>query len=78
MKGYILQKLRQREGLEPNDTSMDDKFKGMRPYDVLDEVLHWEGFFGYTGQIISWIKDSGYEVKEKVEDFGCIRGVKND
>ena len=66
MKDYILQKLRQRQGLDPSDKSMDGNFKLLSPHDVFDEVLQWEGFFGYTDQIISWLEHSGYEVIEKV------------
>lgn len=54
---YILKKLRQREGLEPNDTSMDDMLNGLSPEIVFKEVCDWEGMIGYSSSILGWIED---------------------
>jgi hypothetical protein len=54
---YILAKLRQRQGLDENDTSEDDSFISMDPDQVFDEVCNWEGLIGYGETIREWISD---------------------
>jgi len=54
---YILKKLRQREGLEEDDKSQDDKLNRMTANIVFAECLQWEGFFGYAHIFKDWIKD---------------------
>lgn len=54
---YIMQKLRQRRGLEPDDTSMDDVLKALPNEKVFDEVLTWEGLIHYGETILGWISD---------------------
>jgi len=54
---YILRTLRQREGLEETDTSMDDKFNNYSPNKVFKEILEWEGIIGWDNIIKSWIRD---------------------
>lgn len=53
----IMKDLRQREGLEPNDTSMDEELQQMSPNEAFDEVLMWNGLIGYARTIKSWIED---------------------
>ncbi len=54
---YILQKLRQRQDLDEDDTSMDETFQDMQPDQVFKECLEWEGICGYTSTILGWIAD---------------------
>lgn len=55
---YILRYLRQRKGLEEDDTHLDDKFQSMSPDHVFSEVLEWEGLLGgWDRQIKGWIHD---------------------
>jgi hypothetical protein len=54
---YILRKLRQREGLEEEDTSMDTELKNMSPSVAFNEVCTWEGLCGYGDTIEGWIAD---------------------
>lgn len=55
---YILRILRQRSGLEENDTKFDDRFQSMLPKQVFAEVLKWKGLLGGWEYCIGrWIKD---------------------
>ena len=54
---YIMEKVRQRLGLEPYDTSRDSEINNMSHGTVLDHVLEWEGIIGYGYTIPGWIKD---------------------
>lgn len=55
---YILRCLRQRWGMNPDDTSRDEMFQSMEPKRVFGEVVHWNGLLGgYDRAIIEWIKD---------------------
>lgn len=54
---YILEMLRQRQGLEYDDASMDDKFNSWHPKVVFNEVCNWEGMIGYGDTIIGWVED---------------------
>lgn len=52
---YTMQNMRQRFGLEENDTSADKEIFTMSGYEFLNELLHWEGFIGYTDMILDAI-----------------------
>lgn len=55
---YILRCLRQRLGMEPDDTSRDEVFRKWGPRRVFEEVLVWNGLIGgWSGQILGWIED---------------------
>ena len=54
---YIMKKLRQRLGLEENDTSMDMEINMYTPNEAFEEVLLWEGFVGWSGCFKMWIED---------------------
>lgn len=55
---YILRCLRQRLGMEADDTSRDEVFQKWGPRRVLEEVLSWNGLIGgWSGEVLSWIKD---------------------
>ena len=53
----IMEALRQRLGLEENDTSKDALIMEMEPKDVLDMYLCWEGIIGWTDTIIEIIEE---------------------
>ena len=52
----IMEDLRQRRGLEEDDTSEDQEILEMSGYDFLDEWLQWNGIVNYTDDIINVIK----------------------
>lgn len=54
---YIMEKVRQRLGVESYDTSRDEEINGMSKDNVFSAVLEWEGIIGYAWTIKDWIKD---------------------
>lgn len=54
---YIMEKVRQRLGLESWDTSQDEDINSMTHMSVFDHCLNWEGMIGYTLQIMDWVQD---------------------
>ncbi len=66
MKLYILKILRQREGLEEDDTSKDDLFNKRDSIDNLREMVAWEiGSPGYANMVLTWAEDLGMDIKGK-------------
>lgn len=64
---YIMKILRQRRGLDENDTRLDEEFSLMIPPDVFEEVLEWDGLIGYFYTIKTWIEDIyGFDIDEMV------------
>ena len=63
----IMEILRQRVGLDEDDTSRDDELQTLTPVEALDECLSWEGIDGYTSWILNVIRDT-FKVK-LVKDF---------
>lgn len=53
---HIMKVLRQRLGLEADDTSRDNEINTYSPNEALEEVLTWEGICGYGSIIIWWIE----------------------
>lgn len=53
----IMTRLRQRRGLDPKDTSMDDELMNMSPEEMFEELLVWEGIFGYSQRILDWMNE---------------------
>jgi hypothetical protein len=54
----IMQNLRQREGLDKYDTSMDTELNKIEPDKAFNEVLQWNGLLGSWDYTIKcWIKD---------------------
>lgn len=53
----IMRDLRQRKGLEPNDTTCDDEINTLTPNEAFEEVLEWDGLIDYAYTIKQWIKD---------------------
>ena len=59
---YIMKRLRQNLGLEPDDTSGDKEIDIMSPGEVVDRVLEWEGIIGYSSLITDLIfGDYGFD-----------------
>lgn len=54
---YIMQKLRQRRGLEEDDTREDSDINTLSPGEAFDEVCNWEGLINYGSTIKGWIND---------------------
>ena len=63
----IMEILRQRVGLDEDDTSRDGELQTLTPVEALEECLSWEGIEGYTGWILDVIRDT-FKVKLK-NDF---------
>ena len=63
----IMEILRQRVGLDEDDTSRDAELQTLTPVEALEECLSWEGIEGYTGWILDVIRDT-FKVKLK-NDF---------
>ena len=54
----IIRYLRQRKGLDADDTSHDEQLQAMSPSLVFAETLEWNGLLGgWDYQIKGWIKD---------------------
>lgn len=53
---HIMEIMRQRRGLDEDDTSEDKEILEMSGLDFLDEWLCWEGILGYTYHILEIIK----------------------
>lgn len=53
----IMEALRQRKYLEPDDSSRDEEISLMSPNEVFEEVLEWNGICNYAHTIKRWIKD---------------------
>lgn len=65
----ILKYLRKRARLDENDTSLDEHFNKMRKDAVFEEVLRWQGIYGWGGQIRGWIQDIyGVELNKEEEN----------
>ena len=67
---HIVKCIRQRLGLEEDDTSRDEEISLMTPPEVFEEVLEWDGLIGYFCTIKNWIEDIyGFDIDEMV-DYG--------
>lgn len=53
---HILETLRERCGLEEDDTSRDEEFQTWSPEEVFEEVLNYEGLIGYGQWILGRIE----------------------
>lgn len=54
---YIMEKVRQRLGLEIHDTSRDDEINSMSHDVVFSHCLAWEGIIGFDYMITDLVKD---------------------
>jgi hypothetical protein len=58
-------KMRQRLGLEPEDTSRDDYIDKMTPHERLRLICGWElGYGEWADSFIGWAKDAGFKISE--------------
>lgn len=65
----ILDVLRQRRGLEDDDTSEDADLRAMSPRRAFEECCGWHiGDPSWAGQILRWLKAAGYAVTENAKD----------
>ena len=66
---YIIRYLRQRKGLDADDTRLDKLFQSMSPSHVFSRVLERNGLSGgWDYQIKGWIKDIyGIDIDEIAE-----------
>lgn len=53
----IMRYLRQRKGLEPDDTTCDNEINTLTSNEAFEEVLEWEGICNYAYTIKRWIED---------------------
>lgn len=61
----IMDVLRMRRGLEPDDTSQDDIIQKMTAREAFEECCGWHiGPGNWAGSILNWLKASGYTVTE--------------
>jgi len=60
----IIGDVRQNLGLEPTDSSEDERIMKMSHDEILDRVLNWNGIIGYGGDIRRWVENI-YDVKLK-------------
>lgn len=51
----IMRMVRESLGLEPDDTSRDEKIEAMSKQSIFNRVCNWEGFIGAGDTIIKWI-----------------------
>ncbi len=54
---YIMEKVRQHLGLEPNDTSKDEVINRLSHDAIFGHCLEWEGIIGYEVAIKDWIRE---------------------
>lgn len=60
-----LEILRQRAGLEKNDTSLDDELKAMPPIDKFKDLVAWNfGHPDWANEILYWAECAGFKVTE--------------
>lgn len=61
---YIMQNLRMRLDLEPDDTSEDEKIMRMSKKKTVEEYFAWNGIIGYGSSMIDVVGDVfGVELK---------------
>lgn len=67
----IIQLLRKRRGLKPDDTSEDVDIAKYSPRKALDECCAWHiGPGDWSGSFLEWAKGAGYSISQKSEESG--------
>ena len=56
MNDSIMGDLRERKGLERNDSSMDNEILRMSKTEMFAEVCNWNGLINFDGIIKNWIE----------------------
>ena len=64
---YLMIMLRQRKGLDFNDTTNDKEFLTYSPMEIFSEWCEWNGIIGYAYQIVGVLEDLGI-TKKKGDD----------
>lgn len=65
----IMDVLRQRRGLDPDDTSQDKLIQKMSARRAFDECCRWHiGPGDWASSILRWLRAAGYTVTEKDDD----------
>lgn len=60
-----IEDMRQRLGVEPNDTSQDVRIEAMTPFQRLKLLCGWYlGDPAWASHILEWAKDSGFSVDD--------------
>lgn len=54
---YVVEAIRGRLGLDPDDNCRDDEISKMSRFEIFDHVVQWEGIIGYTRAIMTWAED---------------------
>jgi hypothetical protein len=63
---YYIGDMRQRLGVDKDDTSQDEKIERMRPIERLQLVCGWNlGDPSWATQFIAWAEDSGFKIVVK-------------
>jgi hypothetical protein len=71
----IMRRLRQREDLEPDDTSKDEQLNRLSPSEAFAGVCNWEGLINYDFVIKGWIEDIyGFNIDEIKMNYFQHRG----
>ena len=63
----IMKRVRQRLGLDENDTSRDAEIESMSGYEILDHYLKWEGIIGYTDEILDVVIEAFPDASDKID-----------
>ena len=62
----VMERVRQRLGLEEDDKSRDKDIEAMSPFKLLDHCLCWEGIIGFTHLFKDLVREIyGVELKEE-------------
>jgi len=64
----IMRNIRERNGLDPYDTSMDDEIMSQSKETIFSEYLEWIGIIGYSHSILSVIEEL-YGVKLREDGY---------
>lgn len=65
MKENILKMIRQRNGVDENDKSIDKEIMEMTPLQKLEDVCGWEfGYSSWATQLLEWAGDCGFKIEE--------------
>jgi hypothetical protein len=61
-----IQEMRQRLGLQPDDTSRDVDIEKMSPTKRLSLLTGWHlGYDGWEHTILNWVEDAGFKITPK-------------
>jgi len=66
---HIMRNIRERNGLEPDDTSMDEEIMSQSKENIFSEYLEWIGIIGYSNSILGVIEELyGVKLREDWND----------